>query len=310
LTAKRNDVKLYNLLVTGLEEAWESNRYELPQSRFGEYTAETIKIRYQSLDEHLIQELISFPALFAYEVGCNLPARVGYVTQIIQSSETIRLKFKMIKEILPISPEQLSQISWDLDIMKMEMNRTHWALKDVDLLAVLLEAGLLNVREVPHELTKPQIHFSIYSQNQLLVSPKVFAIPRIEIDPNLISVMMPFSREFDAVYASIQSACQSVGLRCERADDLWEESTIIQDVFNLIFRSAVVVVDLSGRNSNVLYETGIAHTLGRPVVPISQNTGALPFDLAHHRTLHYLPNEQGLGEMRMRLERRLRSLMR
>ena len=211
---------------------------------------------------------------------------------------------------MPISPDQLSEISWDLDIMKMEMNRTHWALKDVDLLAVLQEAGLFNVREIPHELTKPQVQFSVYSQNQLIVSPKVFAIPRIEIDPNLVSVMMPFTREFDTVYASIQHACKRVGLRCEKADDVWEESTIIQDVFNLIYRSAIVVVDLSGRNSNVLYETGIAHTLGRPVVPISQNMGALPFDLAHHRTLQYFPNEQGLADMRVKLERRLRILMR
>lgn len=131
----------------------------------------------------------------------------------------------------------------------------------------------------------------------------------MELNPSLVSVMMPFSGGFETVYATIQSACKEVGLKCERADDVWEESTIIQDIFNLIFRSAIVIVDLTGRNSNVLYETGIAHTLGRPVVPISQSLDALPFDLAHHRTLAYLPNEQGLAEMKKKLERRLRNLI-
>jgi hypothetical protein len=310
LGAERNDVKLYNLLVSGLEGAWEKKRYEMPKSRFGEYTAEAIKIRYQSLDENLIEELKSFPALFAYEEGYDIPARVGYLTQITQSSGTIQLKFKLIEEIPPISSEQWSEISWDLDIKKWEMNRTHWALKDVDLLDVLRNAGLLGAGEILRELIEPRVQLSVYSQNQLLISPIVFAIPRVEVDPNLVSVMMPFSREFDTVYASIQSACQGVGLRCERVDDVWEESTIIQDIFNLIFRSAVVIVDLSGQNSNVLYETGIAHTLGRPVVPISQQKDSLPFDLIHHRTLHYFPNEQGLAEMKVKLGRRLRSLTR
>ena len=148
---------MYNLIVTGSEGAWECERYELPQSRFGEYTAETIKIRYQPLDERLIQELISFPALFAYEKGHDRPARLGHMTQIIKSSETIRLKYKFVEEVLPISPEQLSQISRDLDILDWEMNRTHWALKDVDLLAVLQNAGLLSARECERQLCFGQL---------------------------------------------------------------------------------------------------------------------------------------------------------
>jgi hypothetical protein len=34
-------------------------------------------------------------------------------------------------------------LEWDLDFGKLEMNRTHWAVKDVDLLAVLGAAGLV-----------------------------------------------------------------------------------------------------------------------------------------------------------------------
>ena len=44
---------------------------------------------------------------------------------------------------------------------------------------------------------------------------------------------------------------------------------MIQEVFNLLVRSRIVVVDLSGRNSNVVYDTGIAHTLDRTVVPLA-----------------------------------------
>ena len=97
-------------------------------------------------------------------------------------------------------------------------------------------------------------------------------------------------------------------MRCQRADELWEESDVIQDIFNLVFRSHIVIVDFSGKNPNVMYETGIAHTLGRPVVPLAQSINDVPFDLRHHRVLIYLPNDEGLTEMRRTLSKRLKTL--
>jgi hypothetical protein len=64
--------------------------------------------------------------------------------------------------------------------------------------------------------------------------------------------------------------------------------------FSLIFRAAIVVCDFSGRNANVFYEAGIAHTLGKQVVPLSQSKDDVPFDLGHHRYLQYLNNGEGL----------------
>ena len=145
----------------------------------------------------------------------------------------------------------------------------------------------------------------------MVVSPTVFTIPTIERNPKLVSVMMPFPEEFTKTYKTIEKACANVGLQCERGDTIWQESTVIQDVFNLIYRSAIIVVDFSDHNANVMYECGIAHTLGRPVVPISRSASkeTLPFDLAHHRILRYLPNSQGHTQMRKQLETRLRSLI-
>jgi len=119
---------------------------------------------------------------------------------------------------------------------------------------------------------------------------------------------MQFAAAFDPVYAAIEGACSDATLTCERADKIWEESTVIQDVFNLIYRSHIVVVDLTGSNPNVMYEVGIAHTLGRHVVPIVQAPASRPFDIAHHRILDYLPDAKGLAAMREQLARRLRHL--
>ena len=89
---------------------------------------------------------------------------------------------------------------------------------------------------------------------------------------------------------------------------MWEGTTVIQDVFSLIYQSSIVVVDFTGRNPNVFYETGIAHTLGKHVVPITQNDADVPFDLRHHRYLRYLPNTEGLQELASKLTLRLTTL--
>ena len=146
------------------------------------------------------------------------------------------------------------------------------------------------------------------SEIRLTFAPHVFDVPDIRNEPDLAAVMMPFRAEFDATYETIRRACESSSLRCLRADDIWEESTIIQDVFNLLLRARIVIVDFSGKNSNVMYETGIAHTLGKLVVPISRSPrGDVPFDLAHHRVLNYLPNSEGLAALEEKLSEKLRT---
>ena len=145
------------------------------------------------------------------------------------------------------------------------------------------------------------------SERKITFAPSVFTIPESTvIESDLAAVMMPFKAEFDPVHEGIRRACQAAGFRCLRVDDIWEESTIIQDIFNLIFRAHVVIVDFTGKNPNVMYETGIAHTLGKHVVPISQSLDDVPFDMAHHRVLKYLANSEGIEAMVTALTGKLR----
>ena len=126
-----------------------------------------------------------------------------------------------------------------------------------------------------------------------------------EVETDLISVMMPFDEKFNVVYKSIKQACHENGFRCVRADDIWEKSVIMNDIATLIYKSQFVVVDFSGRNPNVMYETGIAHSWGKEVIPMAQHESDIPFDLRHHRTVFYLSNEQGLLDLRNNLKERL-----
>jgi AbiJ N-terminal domain 5 len=143
------------------------------------------------------------------------------------------------------------------------------------------------------------------ADRKLTFAPHVFEVPDVVVQADLVAIMMPFGAEFDPVHDAIKDACRAAHLKSLRADDIWEESTIIQDIFNLLLRARIVVVDFTGRNPNVMYETGIAHTLGKLVVPISQSVSDVPFDMAHHRCLRYLPNIEGYLDLSNKLTAKL-----
>ncbi len=62
-------------------------------------------------------------------------------------------------------------------------------------------------------------------------------------------------------------------------------------------------------NSDKDLGSGVTHTLGKIVIPITQSLDDIPFDLKSHRALKYLANTQGLTELTMGLEKRLQTLI-
>ena len=149
---------------------------------------------------------------------------------------------------------------------------------------------------------------SVEVGRRIYFTPSVFQAPHGGVDPLLVAVMMPFESHLKPVYHAIKAAASNQGLVCQRVDDIWENSTVIQDIFSLIFRSNIVVCDFTARNPNVFYECGIAHTLGKHVVPIAQHDSDVPFDLRHHRYFQYLNNAEGLDQLKRALSKRFDTL--
>lgn len=158
------------------------------------------------------------------------------------------------------------------------------------------------VREIPEFISTVQTNVP---ERVITFAPDVFRIPNKPVEANVLSVMMPFESRFSGTYLAIRNVCARLGINCKRADDIWDNSILIQDVFDLIFMSKAVITDFTDRNPNVFYETGVAHTLGKLVIPITQSTNDIPFDLRHHRALTYLPNTEGLLKLEKDLEKKL-----
>lgn len=278
---------MFNLLVQ--YQAWPEGRDTFPLGRALEYTDDALKARFAPRGALDLPALIQLPTLFVQETqgtGTEV-ARVGMILRARISGREVALEYAYEPDLPPVPNASLKALAADLDIEDFEFSRTHWAVKEVDLFRALLRA-----------------------KNVVRQRPTVFQIPEHEnIEPALVSAMMPFHPAFNSVYKALQKSATNANLRCRRADDIWENPAVIQDVVSLIDRARVVIADCTGRNPNVFYEIGIAHTLGREVILITQNAADIPFDLRHLRYVPYLNNSQGLSKLVKVLTPRLEGLV-
>ncbi len=137
--------------------------------------------------------------------------------------------------------------------------------------------------------------------------PRAFTLPRIEARDNpLCAVIMPFKPDLDEVFEQVvKPTAHEVGFEVLRADDIWQNQKVMDDIAYLILNASVIVADLTGQNANVFYELGIAHLAGRMVVPIVQNQNDVPFDIRSDRYLLYQNTSAGRVALEKALHARL-----
>jgi hypothetical protein len=113
---------------------------------------------------------------------------------------------------------------------------------------------------------------------------------------NSCFVVMPFQPLFGKQYETvIRPAIEAAGLTCVRGDEIYTQTSILQDIWASIRVSRLVVAELSGRNPNVMYEVGLAHAIGKPIILLTRNEDDVPFDLKALRYVYYDTNNPNWG---------------
>lgn len=136
-----------------------------------------------------------------------------------------------------------------------------------------------------------------FDQKAQLIIP-IFGAKDLAFDKDLVFIVMPFAREFDIVCEAIRAAVMAqCGKVCKRADDLFRSQPIMHTVWEGINKAGIIICDLTGRNANVFYEVGIAHTLGKDVILIAQDCGDIPFDLRSFPNYKYEMSNDGLARL-------------
>lgn len=195
-----------------------------------------------------------------------------------------------------------------------EFRSPHLGLKDA--VEELVEADLLMSRDrfrgpyrltdrgerIPHALGVSLTQTANLTYDCAIAARPFFGKPSRWDRAMHVFVAMPFSDDLKPIYdGPIKSACKSLRLSVERADDIFSVSGVMDDIRDAIYNAGVMVADCTGRNANVFYEIGIAHTMGKPVLLIAQDDADMPFDVYPIRHVKYSTTAAGLR----RLERDL-----
>lgn len=131
-------------------------------------------------------------------------------------------------------------------------------------------------------------------------------LAELQLEKDMIVCLMPFHKTFDNKYSAIKIACKDAGFNCVRSDDKFIVGDILRHTIELILKSQVIIALMDGRNPNVFYEIGIAHSAGKPVILIADNSkiDEIPFNLKSNRFIFY----KNVGDLKEQLTRALKSM--
>ena len=248
----------YNVIVYGDTDdpifRSSSGRSSFPFNRLFEYTEQESQDRYKTN----LASLSELPTLVLSEVTRRqqAPAFLIRISGLTRIGSNVEFRFERL--LGSFSSNEIFECRYFDSISTSERSRTHWAVKTGNLLEILAE------------LEKDQVS----DRTPTLFNVREWPLPVL----GHVAVMMPFQQELYPVYEAIKAACDNQFLQTRRVDEIYGHKPIIDDVFATIAQSQLVISDLTDRNPNVLYETGIAHTLDCDVIIITQNSEDIPFD--------------------------------
>lgn len=128
-----------------------------------------------------------------------------------------------------------------------------------------------------------------------------------------IFMVMPFRERFNGIYTDvIRPVTAELNMTIKRGDEFHStRGSIMQEVWAALNACKIVIVETSDINANVYYELGIAHTLGKPAILITQTTDVqeLPFDIRHLRFVVYADTEEGRATLGVQLKKSIIALI-
>ena len=197
--------------------------------------------------------------------------------------------------------EELKKSQAELSLIREKLESQMYAINNK------LNSSENRWKDVNHLILNSVNSKSDYSKSVKGINESFFAnlgieLNNVKIKKDQIFLLTPFHNEFDRMFEQVKIVCSDLGFKVIRGDEEFIKGNILKYIVQNILESRVVIANLSGRNSNVYYELGIAHTIGKPVILLTEDLKEVPFDLRSNRLIIYKENkEQLINELRRSL---------
>jgi hypothetical protein len=142
-----------------------------------------------------------------------------------------------------------------------------------------------------------------------LESEPLFSIAELGVNRQSCFYLGPFIDPFNEIYADfIKPIVIAAGYSITRADEIFGSRAIMQDIWDGIYSAGFIVADVTGKNPNVMYEIGLAHTMGKQVIMLTQDLNDVPFDLRHYRCVVYSFTPKGGEDLKQKIAATIQAL--
>ena len=135
-------------------------------------------------------------------------------------------------------------------------------------------------------------------------------LPEVKVKEKMVMCLMPFHKKFDKTKIAIAESCTKAGYRFRRSDDelLADNTDLRKNIVRMILEAQIIVAVLDGRNPNVFYEIGIAHSMGKLVLMVvnlnREENKHQEVDLLTNRLITY----NNINELKAKLEKTLKAI--
>lgn len=163
-----------------------------------------------------------------------------------------------------------------------------------------LQTALQERHEVPHRRIVDE------KLGEERINP-YFSSSGQEVRHHQVGVLMPFGESWSnrIWYNHLKPIVEELNIdpppTCIRASD-FHGHDVLHDIYHMIETSHAIVADITKHNPNVFYELGIAHSLGKPVILLTQSVDYIPVDLQRFRFIIYEDNSDGYKLLKTGLE--------
>lgn len=98
---------------------------------------------------------------------------------------------------------------------------------------------------------------------------------------------MPFKPEFQDIYETIKQAVESSENTLRKIGDFKTDDLYIESIKREIKNADIVIADVSEANPDVMYELGLAQSIAKRIILISQKGESLPYQVINSIILFY-----------------------
>jgi len=179
-------VPIFNLIVSGSVD--NDRKGSILASRVLQYTDDELVALYKPSDVLDIEAVKALPTLLMEEGRGDEIVRMAWLSRIVRSGANYELTYAIDPNMPKLTNADIVTLADEFHMHDWEFRTNHWAVKDVDLFQVLLA-----------------------HQSDQSPKPSVFQLSEKPVNPQLISMMMPFSPSFGLVHSTVKAAVEAEG---------------------------------------------------------------------------------------------------